>query len=565
MAVCKPIYPTTSIIASNSIVDITQLNDPLSRFDNQELRAITSLNNTLLQNVDLTPYPALSVNQQPRVITEAEFADILITSGLSIDFVQTTFLNNLPISIDNRSRNDLINSLVESGYDRHEIISSTNSQNVVTLLAIQNNYFNNQGFNENLCASFIDPFKKILSVAQTFTDLIGGIQGLASNISSLLGDIEKYGSLSGIISSLMSTLEGFQQQLLNLVDTVKDSLLQTVKGIEDTAKRLFNEIGELPKAAYTFIKKKIQQVKGFFSAENMDKLKEDIAGFFKKSISQFEDVVPDVLNFFLLKACGLAEMVNSIMNKPVDNLSGLISSYTDTHNAASTFSNNMRSTVSTSGALRIPPQTRKVDRDSGRGVYNRANPAEQYLPDDLTSEEQNLLDQISNTGLKGYFNFNGSNVPNMGKLSKERFENNKNNPEHARYFDASENYNYDLGSNGGIVDAGWGKVKLGVWVRLIRAVDATRDAGFDLPELTINSAYRSPYYNWYLREVLNKSGVAINSRHTKGQAIDISTAGINSSAINEFTRRMRAAGFGGFGSYPSSGFNHYDVGPLRSW
>lgn len=564
MAVCKPLYPTSALVPEN-VVDITQLNDPLSRFNKQDLTTSTALNNILLQNVDLTPYPSLKTIAESSLapINSTQFADILITSGLSIDFVQTTFINDFPIEIDDTTRNEIINSLVESGYDRQEVISSSNAENLTTLLSVQNSYFDANDFNENLCASFIDPFKKILGVVQTFGDLIDGIQGLAGNITNLLGDIQKYGSLSGIISSLMSTFNSFQDQLISLVDTVKDSLLQKVNGIADTAKRLFNEIGELPKAAFNFINKKIKQVKNFFSAENMNNLKDDIKAFFKKAINQFEDVVPDVLNFFLLKACKLSDLINSIMNKPVDNLSNLVSSYTNTHNFASSFSNNMRSTLSTSGALRVPPQQRKTDRDNGASIWNQANPGQQYLPDDLTTRDQELLDQISETGLSGYFNFNGSNVKIMGQKAQGWFDANKNNETHQKYFKQDENYHYDLGSNGGIVDAGWNKVRLGVWVRLIRAVDATKAAGFDLPELTINSAYRSPYYNWYLREVQRNRGVAVNSRHTKGEALDIKKTGISSATLNEFTRQMRAAGFGGFGSYSS--FNHYDVGPLRSW
>lgn len=565
MAVCKPLYPTAAFIAENQVngsitqVDITQLNDPLSRFDQQDLRTVTALNATLLQTVDLTSYPAL----QGKKIDEKTFADILISSGVTIDFVQTTFINDFPAAVDSTTRNQLIDSLVDAGYSRQDVISSSDSKNITTLLTVQNSYFDANEFNNNLCASFIDPFKKILGAAQTFADLVSGIQGLANNISYLLQDIQNYGSLSSLISSLMTTLESFQNQLINLVDAVASSLLQKIRGIEDTVRRLFNEIGELPNAAFNFINKKIRQVNNFFSTENLNRLKDDIKAFFKKAINQFEDVVPDVLNFFLLKACKLSDLINSIMNKPVDNLASLVSSYVDTHNFASSFSNNMRSKLYTSGALRIPPAQREGDRNNGRNNWNRANPGQQYLPGDLTNQEQALLDQISETGLTGYFNFNGSNVPIMGQKSQGWFEANKTNVQHQQYFNEDENYHYDLGSNGGIIDAGWSKVKLGVWVRLIRAIDATKDSGFDLPELTINSAYRSPYYNWYLRVVQGNSGVAINSRHTKGEALDIKKTGIDSNTLNEFTKQMRAAGFGGFGSYSS--FNHYDVGPLRSW
>ena len=76
------------------------------------------------------------------------------------------------------------------------------------------------------------------------------------------------------------------------------------------------------------------------------------------------------------------------------------------------------------------------------------------------------------------------------------------------------------------------------------------------------SAYRSPATNKMLRS--RSSGVAENSQHTLGKAIDFFIPGVPLS-------KLRAAGFkaegGGVGFYPKSGspFVHLDVGNVRSW
>ncbi|MEO3384843.1 DUF882 domain-containing protein [Mesorhizobium sp. CAU 1741] len=76
------------------------------------------------------------------------------------------------------------------------------------------------------------------------------------------------------------------------------------------------------------------------------------------------------------------------------------------------------------------------------------------------------------------------------------------------------------------------------------------------------SAYRSPATNKMLRS--RSSGVAENSQHTLGKAIDFYIPGVPLS-------KLRAAGFkaegGGVGYYPKSGspFVHLDVGNVRSW
>jgi uncharacterized protein YcbK (DUF882 family) len=74
------------------------------------------------------------------------------------------------------------------------------------------------------------------------------------------------------------------------------------------------------------------------------------------------------------------------------------------------------------------------------------------------------------------------------------------------------------------------------------------------------SAYRSPSTNAWL--VSYTSGVASDSRHMRGQAMDVSLPG-------RTPAQLRAAGLelgmGGVGYYPRTGFVHFDTGPVREW
>lgn len=74
------------------------------------------------------------------------------------------------------------------------------------------------------------------------------------------------------------------------------------------------------------------------------------------------------------------------------------------------------------------------------------------------------------------------------------------------------------------------------------------------------SAYRSPATNKKLRRSSN--GVAKNSLHLRGQAIDVRFPDLP-------TRRIRDAAIdlsrGGVGYYPSSDFVHLDTGNVRQW
>lgn len=76
----------------------------------------------------------------------------------------------------------------------------------------------------------------------------------------------------------------------------------------------------------------------------------------------------------------------------------------------------------------------------------------------------------------------------------------------------------------------------------------------------ILSGYRSPKTNAMLREV--SAGVARNSFHMYGQAIDIRVPGKETFMVKKAAMAMKA---GGVGYYPHSNFVHVDTGAVRSW
>jgi uncharacterized protein YcbK (DUF882 family) len=74
------------------------------------------------------------------------------------------------------------------------------------------------------------------------------------------------------------------------------------------------------------------------------------------------------------------------------------------------------------------------------------------------------------------------------------------------------------------------------------------------------SAYRSPTTNAWLASV--SRGVASDSQHMNGNAMDIHMPGVPVFKIQQVARSL---GMGGVGFYPRSGFVHIDTGPVRYW
>jgi uncharacterized protein YcbK (DUF882 family) len=81
------------------------------------------------------------------------------------------------------------------------------------------------------------------------------------------------------------------------------------------------------------------------------------------------------------------------------------------------------------------------------------------------------------------------------------------------------------------------------------------------PEFTVLSGYRSRTTNEMLIRT-GHTGVARDSLHIQGRAMDITLPGQHISTLRDAALALQA---GGVGYYPSSNFIHVDTGGVRNW
>ena len=79
-------------------------------------------------------------------------------------------------------------------------------------------------------------------------------------------------------------------------------------------------------------------------------------------------------------------------------------------------------------------------------------------------------------------------------------------------------------------------------------------------KVDVLSGYRSPETNAWLASV--SRGVARDSQHMNGNAMDIRFPDVPVFKIRQAARSLQ---LGGVGFYPRSGFVHLDTGPIRYW
>jgi len=83
--------------------------------------------------------------------------------------------------------------------------------------------------------------------------------------------------------------------------------------------------------------------------------------------------------------------------------------------------------------------------------------------------------------------------------------------------------------------------------------------GYDV-QFNVLSGYRTRRTNEMLRR--RSEGVAKNSFHIKGMAVDINVPNVPLRTVRDIALGLQK---GGVGYYPAHGFVHVDVGPVRSW
>lgn len=89
--------------------------------------------------------------------------------------------------------------------------------------------------------------------------------------------------------------------------------------------------------------------------------------------------------------------------------------------------------------------------------------------------------------------------------------------------------------------------------------EVTRETATRSPYMVI-SGYRSPETNEMLRQ--RGGGVARNSMHLKGKAVDIRLADVDTAELRDVSLALAR---GGVGYYRKSDFVHLDTGRVRRW
>lgn len=410
-----------------------------------------------------------------------------------------------------------------------------------------------------VCAAFTNPFSKISSLIALAAGFAGGIASILGGISSIINDIKNF-SLSSLISDLNSKLQSLASDALNLIGSLKNQLLSKLNSIESTLANIVNNIKSGGQRIYKYFKAKIDQVRNFFSEENMQALRDKVKGVFDMNQAQFEELLPNVLNSLALKVCGVTNYIDTVMQGPVNKISDQVNNFTLTFDIQAAASISITNRALQSGAIRVNPTTRIEVGNRSASTANRVNgnggsgstsiAPSNFVTVPITDNERQFVQSISSTGNQWFVFSEG--IREMGQRATSAYQaGGCGVAGHSDQWDAAEN----------TPDAGWAVVAQrhpGILAMLKRVSTRLQEDGLLSDPLTLNSLFRSRYYNRvYLPGCQGNRGAAQNSLHMSAMAVDVSTRNLSALGTAKLVQYASQEGFNRMSVYNT--FVHMDI------
>lgn len=355
--------------------------------------------------------------------------------------------------------------------------------------------------------------------------------GLVNKLAQIVGFLSAGAKLINelmnfSLASVIAQLNAWKEMLQQMVDELKDRILAKLNNFVNQIKAYAFQL----QAAFGRFMKRVERVKQFLSDLSIQSIKDKIEEIIAKIAGQFEELTPEVMLHILMIICQLADSITSFLQSPLDALKNMFNNFTAAEFNLTQMTNERVAASVEVGLPRMQPETpRRVVEEAAAGNGKLRDPV-------MSDDERTFISQLKNST-------NGSVTVGSVTIT------------HAAQPIADEQ----------------AVPKAGGWTYVIDHhpmiyVIVYRIAKTLGKPISINCAYRSPAKNEALRAA-DPQGVAKNSLHMQGMALDVSTANLSTEERAFFVKLASREGCGGIQHYPASNtkFIHIDLGTVRSW
>lgn len=404
----------------------------------------------------------------------------------------------------------------------------------------------------SLCKFLSDPFNKITAASSLFSGFLGGFKSLKDLIDGLGNPLD---ALSGLASSLKAFATSLINSVADIVNTIKDKISNIAESVSKAIGNIIGMQGKNKLSINGWFAKQFANIQNALSEGNIANLVKHISTKIAEAVKGFATLTIEAVEFLLFLFCKMATAVeNSLMAllNPVQTASDRIA--------------NTAASLATGAG------------DASRGAVIAGRPVVE--PTALASQCQAYVDAVNAGGI----NAANPSTPAFEAGDKTPIiapSNYSSHPDPNSWSNLTflpqvlNNKFFLTYGNLILVDHGGGVVnvksqgitpEIGYYGLDLHVIEMMNEVGKIMGlKLKVNSGYRHPYYNTYLRHVKNgfDPKVAKRSQHMSGKAMDIGTFGANHPRRLEFLTLCKKIGFHGFGYYKT--FTHCDVDAKRHW
>lgn len=524
---------TSAYFDDRSVSGLT--NDELLATENVVLDVAATLalfNTNVLNNAafDKTEYTFVTDRLAEGAITQTEYREFLNEYNYTVDTVTATGTTvgtaTTTITNDPKKHMDQFNNFLKA---------------TIAGVAVS-----------SLCKFLSDPFNKITSAISLFSDFLGGFKSLKDLLASLSNPLD---ALSGLAASLKAFANSLINSVKDIVNSIKDKVLNVADKVSKEIAKIVGMQGPNKLSLNRWFSKQFVNIQNALSDGNIANLIKDISTKIAESVLGFAALTLEAIETLLFLFCKMATAVENSLMSVLDVVVGAASKIAGVNSSLSIGSGDaLRSSLE--GGRPVPePGTLAAQCQEYVNASNASSAA---------SDPQGPITRIIVPS-------NFSNHPAPNAWSHLEFSGQVLNA-----LTANGDPFWTTYGNLRMVDDGGGIVNvkseginpaIGYYGMDIHTLELMNEVGRIMRlRLICSSGYRHPYYNTYLRHVKKgrlDTGVARNSNHKTGKAMDIDNMPSNEPRKAEFVRLCKQVGFLGFGTY--SGFTHVDLGPERSW
>lgn len=440
----------------------------------------------------------------------------------------------------------------DSNYTPGTAIASSNAKG--PRFCDEMNSFYNGDFSDSVLGGFCSLFGNIFGAIDSFFNILDTVAGAIADVFALLTKIKNIKDTAQAIFDqikVKALIEAIKEKIRSMIEGAIKKVCQQIANfnIEAITGPLANATGPQMKMVENINIKK-NALTDACGPENLERILKKVQGLINYAVGLFQNPSIEEIMMLISRICGMAAAIEDLFKKLKDPLNDFADRYKEVFNTLENAGNRVTGEAIRNGGIRPTPETREE-------LINRARTIWRDVPDTPAGTTN------GNTG---------------GGTSNYEYDPSSRDPVFIgditglpTWDDIKDNTHPLIRIRGGWTtrmrppSEGWTLMTAELRVKVLRLQKAANELGIFSGPITLNSGYRSPWYNNLLISEMGSPPVARSSLHMSHIAADLTWSGYskNSQATNDFFQLARDHGFGGVKAYNS--FIHCDLGPVRTW